>query len=128
MQRKITDALIRLEAVGTQHLDFVMMNPPFYRSEDEMLSSAKDKARPPHSACTGAPVEMVCEGGEVAYVGRMLQESLRLRDQVQWYTAMLGKATSLEVLVEQLRQNSIDNFAATEFIQGNKTRRWGLAW
>lgn len=93
-----------------------------------MLSSAREKERPPHSVCTGAPVEMVCEGGEVAHIGRMLQESLHLRERVQWYTAMLGKATSVETLVEKLRANNIDNFAVTEFIQGNKTRRWALGW
>lgn len=105
-----------------------MMNPPFYASEEDMLSSAKKKARPPMSACSGAPVEMVCDGGEVAHVGRLLRESLTLRDRIQWYTSMLGKLTSLEVLVEQLRHHGIDNYAVTEFVQGSKTRRWAVGW
>lgn len=105
-----------------------MMNPPFYASENDMLSSARKKARPPLSACTGAPVEMVCDGGELAHVGRLLRESLVRRDRVQWYTSMLGKLSSLEALVEQLHANGIDNYAVTEFVQGNKTRRWALGW
>jgi len=109
-------------------LDFTMMNPPFYTSADEMLESAKAKSRPPHSACTGAPVEMVCDGGEVAHVSRLLDESLVLRDRVQWYTSMLGKIGSLEVLVEKLRDKGVGNYAITEFVQGNKTRRWALGW
>lgn len=113
---------------GIKSIDFVMMNPPFYTSEEDMLSSANKKARPPMSACTGAPVEMVCEGGEVTHVGRLLRESLVLRDRVQWYTSMLGKLTSLDTLVEQLREHGIDNYAITEFVQGNKTRRWALGW
>ncbi|KAK3323387.1 hypothetical protein B0T19DRAFT_425808 [Cercophora scortea] len=128
VERRATDDLVPLDDIGVHSVDFVMMNPPFYTSEDEMLSSARQKARPPHSACTGAPVEMVCDGGEVAYVSRMLRESLVLRDRVQWYTSMLGKVTSLEALVEQLRVNGIDNYAVTEFLQGNKTRRWALGW
>ncbi|KAK0621768.1 hypothetical protein B0T17DRAFT_304448 [Bombardia bombarda] len=123
-----SDPLVPLDDIGVESIDFVMMNPPFYTSEDEMLSSAKKKERPPHSACTGAPVEMVCDGGEVAYVGRMVRESLVLRERVQWYTTMLGKVTSLDALVEQLRENGIDNYAVTEFVQGNKTRRWALGW
>jgi 23S rRNA (adenine1618-N6)-methyltransferase len=114
--------------IPVESVDFVMMNPPFYSSEDELLSSAQRKERPPNSACTGAPVEMVCEGGEVAYIGRMMDESLALRDRVQWYTAMVGKASSIEALVERLRKSNINNFAVTEFIQGNKTRRWALGW
>ncbi|KAK0746869.1 hypothetical protein B0T18DRAFT_412668 [Schizothecium vesticola] len=128
LDRKPEDALVPLGHVGVERIDFVMMNPPFYTSEDDMLSSAKDKARPPHSICTGAPVEMVCQGGEVAFVGRLLRESLVLRECVQWYTAMVGKATSLEALVEQLRGHKINNFAVTEFVQGSKTRRWALGW
>ncbi|KAK3318066.1 hypothetical protein B0H66DRAFT_556175 [Apodospora peruviana] len=128
VQRSTTDHLIPLDDLGIPSIDFVMMNPPFYISENEMLSSANKKSRPPHSACTGAPVEMVCDGGEVAYVGRMVQESLVMRDRVKWYTSMLGKVTSLEALVEQLRANNIDNYAVTEFVQGNKTKRWALGW
>ncbi|KAK4445974.1 hypothetical protein QBC34DRAFT_450998 [Podospora aff. communis PSN243] len=128
LERERASPLIPLSDLPVESVDFVMMNPPFYSSEDEMLSSAQRKERPPHSACTGAPVEMVCEGGEVAYIGRMMDESLVLRDRVQWYTAMVGKASSIETLVERLRKNNIDNFAVTEFVQGNKTRRWALGW
>ncbi|KAG7288245.1 hypothetical protein NEMBOFW57_007776 [Staphylotrichum longicolle] len=128
LERKTDDPLVPIDDAGIQTIDFVMMNPPFYSSEEDMLSSASKKARPPMSACTGAPVEMVCEGGEVAHVGRLLRESLVLRDRIQWYTSMLGKVTSLETLIEQLHEHGIDNYAVTEFVQGNKTRRWALGW
>lgn len=120
--------MISLAELGLQRVDFVMTNPPFYSSETDMLKSATKKARPPHSACTGAPVEMVCEGGEVAFVSRILDESLILREKVQWYTAMFGMVSSLDVMVGKLREKAIDNYAVTEFIQGNKTRRWAFAW
>ena len=128
LPRAATDALIPLDDLDVESIDFVMTNPPFYESEKEMIASAELKARPPHSACTGAAVEMVCEGGEVAFVGRILAESLKLRDRVQWYTSMLGKASSLDALVDQLREKGLDNYAVTEFVQGNKTRRWAVAW
>ena len=128
LERRAEDPLVPLGEADISSVDFVMMNPPFYDSEDDMLASAKKKDRPPLSACTGAPVEMVCDGGEVSHVGRLLQESLVLRDRVQWYTSILGKLSSLEALVEQLHANDIDNYAVTEFIQGTKTRRWALGW
>jgi 23S rRNA (adenine1618-N6)-methyltransferase len=105
-----------------------MTNPPFYISEEEMMASAAKKSRPPLSACTGAPVEMVCQGGELAFVGRILDESLVLRERVQWYTSMFGKVSSLEPFIQRLRSNGIKNYAVTEFIQGNKTRRWAIGW
>lgn len=120
--------MIPIDEVNPHKIDFVMTNPPFYESEEEMLQSAANKSRPPLSACTGAPVEMVCEGGEVFFVTRILEESLRLKDRVQWYTSMFGMVSSLEVMVERLREKGIDNYAVTEFVQGKKTRRWALAW
>lgn len=123
-----TDSMIPLDELGLKRIDFIMTNPPFYESEAEMRRSALKKDRPPHSACTGAPVEMVCEGGEVAFVSRIIDESVFLKERVQWYTAMFGMVTSLEDIVEKLRERAIDNYAVTEFVQGNKTRRWALGW
>ncbi|KAF9773858.1 hypothetical protein IL306_008228 [Fusarium sp. DS 682] len=128
VERKPTDALIPLDDLNITSLAFTMSNPPFYKSEEELLESAKQKSRPPFTACTGAKVEMVTEGGEVAFVDRMLKESLVLRERVQWYTSMFGFLASLIEFVDKLREHKIDNYAVTEFIQGNKTRRWAVAW
>ncbi|KAF4966553.1 hypothetical protein FSARC_5795 [Fusarium sarcochroum] len=128
VERKPTDALIPINDMNINSIAFTMTNPPFYKSEQELLDSAKEKSRPPFTACTGAKVEMVTNGGEVAFVDRILQESLILRERVQWYTVMFGFLTSLVDFVEKLRLHEIDNFAVTEFIQGSKTRRWAVAW
>ena len=131
----ITFLYIGDEALETDHMvasriDFVMMNPPFYASEAEMLESAKTKQRPPNSACTGAPVEMICPGGEVAFVKKLIDESTvtRVKEQVQWFTSMLGKLASVGVVVEALKEKGCGNWAVTEFVQGQKTRRWAVGW
>ncbi|KAL4914125.1 hypothetical protein BDW62DRAFT_204951 [Aspergillus aurantiobrunneus] len=124
-----SDDLIPLNNIlGIERLDFTMCNPPFYFSQDEMIASAEEKERPPFSACTGAEIEMVTPGGEVSFVSRMITESLQLRERVLWYTSMLGKLSSVSVLVRKLIELGNHNYAITEFIQGNKTRRWALAW
>ncbi|KAF4170252.1 hypothetical protein CNMCM6936_003440 [Aspergillus lentulus] len=123
------DDLIPLDTkLDVQRLDFTMCNPPFYASREEMVASAEAKERPPFSACTGAEVEMVTEGGEIAFVYRMVEESLRLRERVVWYTSMLGKLSSVSVIVEKLMEYGNNNYAVTEFVQGSKTRRWAVAW
>lgn len=93
-----------------------------------MLTSAASKQRPPFTACTGSKNEMVTVGGEIAFITRMIDESVVLRDRVQWYSSMCGKFSSLEILVKKLKEKDIDNYAITEFVQGSKTRRWGIAW
>jgi 23S rRNA (adenine1618-N6)-methyltransferase len=128
ISRKPDDALIPLEDIKVDSLDFTMTNPPFYESEEAMVKSAQEKSRPPFTACTGAKVEMVTQGGEVGFIERIFQESLVLRERVRWYTAMVGFLSSLTRLIDKLREHKIDNYAVTEFQQGNKTRRWAIGW
>lgn len=71
---------------------------------------------------------MVTRGGEVDFVKKMIDESLHLHDRIQWYTSMLGKLSSVFVLVETLIKHNNHNFAVTEFEQGSKTKRWAVAW
>ncbi|TQV90647.1 S-adenosyl-L-methionine dependent methyltransferase, predicted [Cordyceps javanica] len=120
--------IIPIESSPEGEAAFVMTNPPFYRSAEEMNERAAEKSLPPLTACTGAPVEMVTDGGEVAFVGRILDESLVLRARIQWYTAMFGFLSSVSALVQRLRDHGIGNYAVTEFVQGKKTKRWAVAW
>lgn len=105
-----------------------MTNPPFYSSQSELEASAAAKKATPSSVCTGDPVEMVTEGGEVAFVSRILAESLERKNDVQWYTAMLGFLSSATTITEKIKKADITNFAVSELTQGNKTRRWVVAW
>ncbi|KAJ5794789.1 hypothetical protein N7457_001388 [Penicillium paradoxum] len=114
--------------IPQQTLDFTMCNPPFYTTRDELVQSAEQKNRIPFSACTGAEVEMVTNGGEVAFVKKMIEESLMLRDRIQWYTSMFGKLSSVSVVLEMLIKHENNNFAVTEFDQNGKTKRWAVAW
>ncbi|KAJ5739334.1 hypothetical protein N7533_012118 [Penicillium manginii] len=122
------DDLFPLDKLEQKSLDFTMCNPPFYTSREEMAQSSESKSQQPSSVCTGADVEMVTKGGEVAFVTKMIDESLNLRDRIQWYTSMLGKLSSVSVLVEALIKHGNHNYAVTEFVQGSKTKRWALAW
>ncbi|KAF4871831.1 U6 small nuclear RNA (adenine-(43)-N(6))-methyltransferase [Colletotrichum siamense] len=130
IRRSPEEKLVNPEGLGVDHLDFVMTNPPFYTSEEEVRECEQAKATEQENHFTIAPNEQFTDGGEVAFVGRILEESLELREQVQWYTSMFGKKASLDAILEKLQEHKIDNFAVTEFIQGpnSKTKRWAVAW
>ena len=124
-----TDAsLIPLDKLGIGELDFVMTNPPFYPSKTDMEASYTNKNAPPSAICTGSENEMICPGGDVGFVSRIIAESLKLQDKVQWYTAMLGKLSSLQQIVGKLKEHNINNFAVTCLQAGHKTKRWAVGW
>ena len=58
----------------------------------------------------------------------MIDESKMLGDRCQWYTSMLGKYSSVEIIVQNLRGAGVDNWAVKDLVQGNKTRRWVVGW
>lgn len=120
--------LIPLETLGVEGLDFVMTNPPFYSSGEDMRSSYISKAAPPSAVCTGAENEMICPGGDVGFVSRMVEESLVLGEKVQWYTAMLGKMASLQEVVRLLKEKGVRNWAVSSLQPGKRTKRWAVAW
>ncbi|KAK0553286.1 hypothetical protein OC845_001286 [Tilletia horrida] len=131
---------------GTASLgfDFTMCNPPFYSSKQDMLDSAKGKAKGASAVCTGTDGEMIFEvensqgaGGEVGFVKRMMDESFGLehRSQVLWFTSMLGRLSSVDTLLDHLQQKDRQNgkgdrlvsWVVHELIQGT-TKRWVLGW
>ncbi|KAI0318742.1 S-adenosyl-L-methionine dependent methyltransferase [Amylostereum chailletii] len=117
--------LLPLAVERSTTFDFVMCNPPFYSSAEDIVRSAEAKELAPNAVCTGAAVEMITEGGETRFVSKIVQESTVTRER--WYTSMLGKLSSVSEVVTLLREHQIDNYAITEFAQG-KTRRWAVAW
>ncbi|KAL0062983.1 hypothetical protein AAF712_010114 [Marasmius tenuissimus] len=109
---------------GTQIFDFTMCNPPFYSSAEDVAQSSEAKEFAPNSVktffwvspqlsslfvrqvCTGAAIEMITEGGESAFVRRMMEDSIKVGTRCKWYTSMLGKLSSVAEVVEELRANS----------------------
>lgn len=72
----------------------------------------------PNAVNTGTDAEMVCPGGEVAFVGQMVMDSVVLRDTVHWYTSMVGKKSTLKTVKLLLRQHGATAVRTTELAQG----------
>ncbi|BGP03271.1 hypothetical protein JCM10021v2_006998 [Rhodotorula toruloides] len=89
---------------SVERIDFTMSNPPFYDSHEEIAASLAKKELEPFAKCTGADNEMVTPGGEVAFVSRMVEESLSLgKHKIRWLTSLLGKYSSISPLVDLLK-------------------------
>ncbi|KAI9285370.1 hypothetical protein BC943DRAFT_360465 [Umbelopsis sp. AD052] len=154
--RSRTLPLDKLESEGIISPDdefaFSMCNPPFYGSSDEIQAGIDNKIDDPAAICTGTESEMITEGGEVQFITNMIEESLKWKNRIKWYTTMIGKGETLSKIRQKLIENNasayhrnekgredgnhalnhifiqqINNFTVTEFNQG-RTKRWGFAW
>ena len=65
----------------------------------------------------GTPEEMVCPGGELAFVTQMVTDSLKLRGRVHWYSSMVGKKATLKQLRRVLHDSKVTALRTTEFVQ-----------
>lgn len=61
-----------------EKFDFCMCNPPFFETMDEAGLN-------PNTSCGGTPAEMVCPGGEQAFISRMIQDSFQLKQSFRYY-------------------------------------------
>ena len=67
---------------------FTMCNPPFFESMEEAGQN-------PATAFSGTAAEMVCPGGELAFVTRMVTDSLQLKVTLNCTTLFAHHTLSL---------------------------------
>lgn len=61
-----------------EKFDFCMCNPPFFESLDEAGLN-------PKTSCGGSREEMVCPGGEKAFITRIIEDSTALKRSFRYY-------------------------------------------
>lgn len=62
--------------------DFCMCNPPFFESMEEAGLN-------PKTSCGGTPEEMVCPGGERAFITRIIEDSIVLKQSFRYHFILL---------------------------------------
>uniref|UniRef100_A0A7N2MYC5 U6 small nuclear RNA (adenine-(43)-N(6))-methyltransferase n=1 Tax=Quercus lobata TaxID=97700 RepID=A0A7N2MYC5_QUELO len=103
-----------------EKFDFCMCNPPFFETMEEAGLN-------PKTSCGGTPEEMICPGGEKAFITRIIEDSAVLKQSFRWYTSMVGRKSNVKSLTAKLWEVGVTIVKTTEFVQG-QTCRWGLAW
>ncbi|KAM4099221.1 hypothetical protein ACJW30_07G140600 [Castanea mollissima] len=103
-----------------ERFDFCICNPPFFETMEEAGLN-------PKTSCGGTPEEMICSGGEKAFITRIIEDSAVLKQSFRWYTSMVGRKSNLKSLTAKLWEVGVNIVKTTEFVQG-QTCRWGLAW
>ncbi len=131
------------------YFDLTVCNPPFHASMDEVLDAnsrkqtklQKNRARRnPNSQAVntqadaannlnfgGQNAELWTKGGEYAFIGQMINESVDHAQQVNWFTTLVSKAENLKPLDALLRRVGARQIKTINMQHGQKATRI-LAW
>lgn len=106
-------------------LDFLIMNPPFYDSNHS--STSTQKSNQPIGLNLGSSNELYTKGGELSFIIKLINQSIKLKFKICWYSTLIGIKSNLFILIKYLNKSNISNYALSVINKGN-TVRWLLAW
>ena len=113
--------------------DATLCNPPFHDSAEAARAGSERKRRNLGQAADaalnfgGQQQELWCEGGEVAFITQMIQESQQFGRQVKWFPSLVSRGDTLPPLYRALTDVGAVKVVKKEMAQGNKQSRF-IAW
>lgn len=81
--------------------DIAVCNPPYFASEEEAIAAAARRLKhkdvgSTESRFSGVSNELWCAGGELAFVSKLIEESVPVADQCGWFTVLISKGGNLK--------------------------------
>lgn len=114
--------------------DLSVCNPPFYRSAAEAISANQRKrtnlklaAAPQQRNFAGQQHELWCPGGELAFIKRLIAESVDFASQIRWFSSLISQQRHLKALETAARQAGAVEVKQIKMQQGQKSSHL-LAW
>lgn len=124
---------------GSDFFHLTICNPPFHGSLAEATKGTKQKWQSlsnsskiiKHNKDTlnfgGQKAELWCEGGELAFISKMIKESKQYQNQVLWFTCLVSKKEHVSKLKLRLKKASARQIKVVKMAQGHKISRF-IAW
>lgn len=114
---------------------FTICNPPFHESESQAIKSNIRKTSNLNNAKVDVPNfnfggksnELWYDGGEEAFIVKMIYESAKYASQVLWFTTLVSKQSILKKVNNTLNKVNAARVETIEMAQGNKNTRL-VAW
>ncbi len=115
--------------------DFTMCNPPFHKNAQESQNGSnrkvsnltKQKTTNATLNFAGQSNELWCEGGELAFIKKMIIESERFKNNSLWFTTLVSKKENLKDIYRTLKKVNPLKIETIEMKQGQKMTRF-VAW
>ena len=123
--------LFRGVVTADERFDLCLCNPPFHASAAAVRATAREKWRKLGKGAGlnfgGRDAELWCEGGELGFIQRMIQESAEDPERCRWFSSLVSKSEHLPRLQAALREAKAERVQVLEMRQGQKRSRI-LAW
>lgn len=118
-----------------EYFDLTVCNPPFHDSQEaaqagsirKVTNLTQKKTNQPVLNFGGQNAELWCEGGELAFIQRMIQESRQFGQSCYWFSTLVSKQSNLKDLYAALEKAGVTDHKTLPMAQGNKISRV-LAW
>ncbi len=115
--------------------DLTMCNPPFHASlaaakegtQRKWKNLGKNTARQPVLNFGGQGAELWCQGGEEAFVCRMIRESVQFKNNCRWFSTLISKSATLPAVYRALNHAGVRDYRTLDMAQGQKKSRF-VAW
>ncbi len=120
-----------------ERFDFTLCNPPFHGSLEESRAGSQRKwknlgkldptRKLPELNFGGQSNELHYEGGELAFISLMADESLAFAEQVFCFSTLVSKISNVALLQQRLQQLGAGDIRVVDMAQGQKQSRF-VAW
>ncbi|MCS2153541.1 23S rRNA (adenine(1618)-N(6))-methyltransferase RlmF [Scandinavium goeteborgense] len=116
-----------------EFFEAMVCNPPFHDSAESAREGNERKRRNLGQKTNetlnfgGQNQELWCEGGEVAFIRKMIAESREYGRQVMWFTSLVSRGDNLPMLYSALTEAGAVKVVKKEMAQGQKQSRF-IAW
>ncbi|MFI5148359.1 MAG: 23S rRNA (adenine(1618)-N(6))-methyltransferase RlmF [Bacteroidia bacterium] len=134
VQKSATDIFKGIIMSG-EYFDLVISNPPFHASLAEAQAGTErkwknlghKKGKTPARNFGGQHTELWCEGGEQAFIGKMIEQSKDVPESSYWFSTLVSKSESLRGIYRALKKAGAVDVKTIDMAQGQKTSRF-VAW
>ncbi len=115
--------------------DLVICNPPFHESQAAAEAASTRKVKNLKGKVGkkvtlnfgGQSNELWCEGGELAFIQKMIRESVTFKFNCFWFSTIVSKEEHLKEIILALKKVRVADRQIIQMTHGNKKSRF-VAW
>ena len=110
-------------------IDLVICNPPFHESAAAALKVSQRKNKNLHEKQSpklnfgGKHNELWCEGGELSFIGMMIEESKSHHHQINLFSSLVSKEANLKPIKGMIKKGGAKFLQEIKMEFGNKKSR-----